>query len=260
MLIDLAKLYDLTGQVAIVTGGGRGMGEGIARYLAGVGATVIVADIHEQNAEDVAAAIRVEGGKASAWTVDMADEAQIVAMVAAVRHAEGRIDMLVNNAGWQDRAYIEDTSGEFWDHILDTNLRGPAMASREVVKVMRGDGTQGRIVNIASNSGFHAMAASLFAYSTSKAGVVGLTRATALEVVKDGIRVNCVCPGNVTTPGQALATGPDFPPEQLARFMPPIGRTGTAGDVAAAVLYLVSPASSFITGQALIVDGGMLSC
>ncbi len=260
MLIDLAKLYGLSGQVAIVTGGAQGMGEAIARFLAGMGATIAIADVKFEKAEQVAAAIRAEGGKATAYDVDMSKEDQVVALVAGVRASEGRIDILVNNAGWQDRRYIEDTTSEFWDHIMNTNLRGPAMASREVVKVMRADRTKGRIVNISSNSALHATAPSLYAYSTSKAGVAGLTRATALETAKDGIRVNAICPGNTTTPGQMTATGPDFPPEQIAAFMPPIGRTGTPEDIASAVLYLATDASAFVTGQTLVVDGGMLTC
>jgi NAD(P)-dependent dehydrogenase (short-subunit alcohol dehydrogenase family) len=125
---------------------------------------------------------------------------------------------------------------------------------------MRADHTRGAIVNIASNSALHAMAPSLIAYSTSKAGVAALTRGTAMEVAKDGIRVNAVLPGNTTTPGQFTATGPGFSDATIAKFMPPIGRPGTPQDIAAAVMFLASDAAAFITGQTLVVDGGHLTC
>ena len=260
MLVDLQKLYGLAGRVAIVTGAAQGMGEAIARYLAGMGASVAVADINVALAERVASSIRSEGALARAWAVDMANEASVVALVRSVREDLGGLHILVNNAGVQDRNFIEDTSTDFWDRVMAINLRGVFVATREAVAIMRADGTRGRIVNTASNSAFHATAPSLFAYSTSKAGVAGLTRATALEVAKDGIGVNAICPGNTATPGQLTATGPDFPPEQVAAFLPPIGRQGTPDDIAAGVLFLASDASAFMTGQTLVMDGGALTC
>ena len=172
----------------------------------------------------------------------------------------GRLDIVVNCAGLQHRNFLEDTTSGFWDTMMDVNLRGPFIATREAVRVMRTAGTRGRIINIASNSAFHAMAPSLLAYATSKAGVAAMTRSVALEVAKDGINVNAVCPGNTATPGQFTSTGPSFPPEQIAKFMPPIGRVGHPDDIAAAVLYFASDAASYITGQTLVVDGGQLSC
>lgn len=259
-LTEHMKLYDLTGRVALVTGGAQGMGAAICRLLADAGAHVVVADIQAGKAEAVASSITGQGQKASFARLDVADEASILDVVREIERNLGRLDVLVNNAGTQDREFLENTTAAYWDRLMSINLRGPALLTREAVRIMRAGGIDGRIVNIASNSAFHAAAPSLYAYSTSKAGLAGLTRATAMEVAGDGIRVNAVCPGNTTTEGQMTAHGPDFPQEVIAKFSPPIGRAGTPQDIASAVLFMACDVSGYITGQTLVVDGGWLTC
>jgi NAD(P)-dependent dehydrogenase (short-subunit alcohol dehydrogenase family) len=255
MKLDLDAIYNLSGKAVIVTGAAQGMGEAIARAFAGMDARVMLADV---SGEQVQAVARDIGGHAVAIQADMASEPDVIALVKAARAQFGQLDILVNNAGVQDRRMLEDTDALYWDRTIAINLRSVMLAMREAIAVMRADAAPGAIVNIASNSAFHPMAPSLMAYAASKAGVVSLTRSAALEAAANGIRVNAVCPGNTTTPGQGTASGPGFPPEVLAKFMPPLGRAGQPEDIAAAVLFLASDAASFITGQTLVADGGQL--
>ncbi|MDB6060737.1 MAG: hypothetical protein JWM78_840 [Verrucomicrobiaceae bacterium] len=258
-LIDLSSLYDLGEKVALVTGGAEGMGKEVCRFLASAGATVAVADINLPWAQDTAREIVEAGGNASAYHVDLAAEQSVVDLLHAVRKQHERLDILVNVAGLQDREFLTETSLALWDKLHNVNLRGSFLTIREAAKIMRADGRGGRIVNISSMGSVHPIFEGLVAYNASKAGVNGLTRNAAYELAQHGINVNAILPGNTTTAGQGRTPGPPIDISKLKNLTPPLGRTGKVSDIASAVLFLVAPASEWITGQTLIVDGGHLN-
>jgi NAD(P)-dependent dehydrogenase (short-subunit alcohol dehydrogenase family) len=257
-LVDIKSLFDLTGKVAIVTGAAEGMGKEICRFLASAGAKVAAADINFPWAVDTAQEINEERGHVRAYKLDVSEEPQVVEMVQAVRNDFGRLDILVNVAGVQDRELLGETSLALWDKIHHINLRGPFLTIREAAKIMRRDKSGGRIVNISSMGSLYPIFDGLVAYNASKSGLNGLTRNAAFELAKDGITVNAVLPGNTTTAGQARSPGPPIDPELIPTMIPPLGRAGKVSDIAGAVLFLVSPAAEWITGQTLVVDGGHL--
>jgi NAD(P)-dependent dehydrogenase (short-subunit alcohol dehydrogenase family) len=248
--IDIGGLLDLSGKVAIVTGAASGMGRETARYFAAAGATVVCADWNGRGAEAIAAEL---GGKSIPVTVDVSDEASVIRMMAQVNEMFGRLDILVNNAALQNRALLADTSVEYWDKMQAVNLRGPFLCLREAAKLMQAGGA---VVNISSTGAIHPMMPGLAAYGASKGGLSQLTRNAALELAPAGIRVNAVLPGGVMTEGGAAATG--TVPSGRAITLPPLGRIGQPRDIAALVLFLVSPAAGYITGQSFIADGGYL--
>jgi NAD(P)-dependent dehydrogenase (short-subunit alcohol dehydrogenase family) len=258
-MVDLKAFYDLSDRVALVTGGAEGMGREVCRFIAAAGATVAVADINISGAGESAEDIVASGGQARAYAVDLGDEESVIDLVAAVRRDLGRLDILVNVAGVQDRGFLAETSLELWDKIHHINLRGPFLTIREAAKVMCADGNGGRIVNISSIGSVHPIFEGLVAYNSSKAGVNGLTRNAAFDLAGDGITVNAVLPGTVPTAGQARTPGPPVDASIIENLTPPLGRLGRVSDIASAVLFLVAPASEWITGQTLVVDGGDLN-
>ncbi len=247
--------FDLTGQVAVVTGSGSGIGQTIAVGLAESGADVVITELpgKEEAAQKTAAEVEKRDQQALTVTLDVTRLETIRDMVSQVVDHFGKIDILVNNAGIIIRKPSLEVTEEDWDQVLDVNLKGTFFTSQEVAKVMKNN-NGGRIVNIASINGvvgFHERAA----YCASKAGIVNLTRVLAIDWADYGINVNAVGPNYLMTPlTEKIFANDEFRNDVLYRT--PIKRIGTPEDVVGAVIYLASPASSFVTGHTLMVDGG----
>ncbi|GIX29709.1 MAG: D-threitol dehydrogenase [Porticoccaceae bacterium] len=249
----MAGRFALEGRLAVVTGGARGIGAGIARVLAEAGARVVIADRDPEAAAAAAARLAAAGFEAEAVAVDLADEGSVVAAFGALVERRGPPWALVNNAGLQDRERLLEGTAAHWERMMAVNARGAFFAIRELGRAMAAGGAGGRIVNVASAALIGSIVAGLAAYTASKAALVGLARAAAFELAPAGITVNTILPGGVDTPGARAASGP--PPEGPARRPPPLGPC-TPEDIGAAVLYFVSPAAARVTNQVLAVDGG----
>lgn len=243
------------GKVALVTGAGRGIGAETARMLAREGARVVVSDIDLGAAEAVAAEIVGAGGQAIATRCDVCDQADVQNMVEAATQAFGGVDILVNNAGFnKDRYLMKMTEGE-WDSVVDVVLKGAFHCSRAVLPSMM-DRRWGRIVNIASRAVFGNPGQTN--YSTAKMGLVGFTRALALEQAKYGITVNAVAPGFVET--ELMRANPTYPALRetaLARI--PAGFLGVPADIASSIAFMASDCARYISGVTLYVTGGRFS-
>ena len=249
---------DLSGKVAVVTGGAMGIGEATSRKLAMAGASVAILDRNEEAGSRTAGEVRSAGGRCSYYLCDVGQGHEIEHTIKKVVEQEHRIDILVSNAGIQHYGDVITTTEQDWDRVLAINLKGCFLIAKFCVPHMLDRG--GAIVVLGSVQSFTAIKNSV-AYVTSKHALLGLTRAMALDYASNGIRVNCVCPGTIDTPMLHWAAGLAPDPKEVIRTcdrMHPLGRIGKAEEVADAVLYLVSPMSSFITGAALVVDGGML--
>jgi 3-oxoacyl-[acyl-carrier protein] reductase len=246
----------LEGKVAIITGGGSGFGEGMARRFAAEGARVVVADIDAANGERVAAAIRDAGGAALSREADVAKASGARDMARAALDAWGRIDIMVNNAGYTHRNQsMMNVGEEAFDRIFDVNVKAIYLAALEVVPVFRRQGG-GAILTTASTAGLRPRPG-LTIYNASKGAAIAMTKSMAVEFAPDRIRVNCLCPVAGETAMLADFMGGDTP-ENRARFKAsvPLGRLSLPEDIANAALYLCSDEASFITGVALEVDGG----
>jgi 3-oxoacyl-[acyl-carrier protein] reductase len=239
-------------KVAIVTGGGQGIGRAIALDLAENGVDVVVADINLETAEVAAAEAAVAGSTPLAFELNVADAKNVEALVEKVLEKYGRIDYLINNAGITRDTLMMRMGDDAWQAVIDINLTGTYLCSKAVLRAMMKQ-RDGRIVNISSVVGAMGNAGQAN-YAASKAGVVGLTKSLAREVAARGITVNAVAPGFIQT---AMTDAlPEKAREDLVNLIPN-GRLGTPEDVAAAVRFLVSEEASYITGHVLHVNGGM---
>ncbi len=247
----------LTNQVALVTGGAKGIGWGCARVLGRAGASIAVVDIDAPAAQKAVESLRAEGVTAEAYIADVGHADPVNRMVSAVVERFGRIDIVINNAGTHDSKGIEQASEADWDFILTTNLKSMYLVTKAALPFLKA--TKGRIVNMSSMGGVVGQL-SAGAYISTKGGIIALTKNLALDFAPYGIRVNCICPGWVETPlvNAWFALQPD---EAAARkyvaSIHPLGRIATPEDIGEAALFLVSDASSFITGIAMPVDGGV---
>ena len=248
------KLFDITGKVAIVTGGNGGIGLGMAQGMASSGADIVVAG---RNAEKAAAAVetlKAMGVRATFIAADVTKKTECLALVAEAESTFGRVDILINNAGTSIRKMPQDYSEEEWHHVMDTNLSSAFLCSQAVYPAMQRAGG-GKIINIGSMmSLFGAPYAT--PYCASKGGIVQMTKALATAWAKDGIQVNAVLPGWIDTELTVRARQQVDGLEESVAKRTPHGRWGVPPDMAGVAAFLASPASDFVTGTAISVDGG----
>ena len=246
-------MFRLDGKVALVTGASQGIGEAIAKQLAAQGATVVCAARTLRKLQEVADAIREAGGKSDVIEVDLSDGASVKAAVAATVERHGALHILVNNAGITRDKMLIQMKEEDWDAVIDTNLKGAWTAIQAVTKSMMKQ-RYGRIINIASVVGQMGNPGQAN-YVAAKAGLIGLTKSVARELASRNVTANAVTPGYIET-AMTAGLSEDVKAEFTKQI--PLGRMGTGADIAAAVAFLASDEASYITGQVLSVNGGML--
>jgi NAD(P)-dependent dehydrogenase (short-subunit alcohol dehydrogenase family) len=253
-LAETAPAFDVAGRIALVTGAARGIGRACALALARAGADVALGLRAVDAGGDVAEGVRALGRRALPLQLDVTRRAEIAAAIGEARRHFGRIDILVNNAGIGPPNPAEAVTEDDFDATLAVNLKGTFFVSQAVARTMIATGDGGRIVNLSSQAGFVALPTESV-YCMTKAAIAHLTKCLAVEWAAHGINVNAVAPTFIRTPGTARwLDDPDFRRELLSRI--PLGKVGEPADVAAAVVFLSSPAAAMITGATLLIDGG----
>ena len=246
-------MSQLTNQIAVVTGAGRGIGRAIALKFAHEGADVVVVSRTQENSEKVAAEIRALGRKAWAHAVDVSDTAAVSAAAEKILAEAGKVDILVNNAGVTRDGLLMRMSDTDWDTVLNTNLKGAFLVTKAFSRAMI-KARAGRIINISSVIGLIGNAGQCN-YAASKAGLIGFTQSAAKELAGRGITVNAIAPGFIET-DMTAELKEDMKAALLKQI--PLGCLGQSDDIAGAALYLASPAARYVTGQVPTVDGGMV--
>lgn len=261
---SIKELFNFSNKTVIVTGGSMGIGYGIVKRFAELGANIVIADVAVAEAKTKVAALQKKGVKAIFVKTDVSDEKQVKNLFKKTVSEFSSVDILVNNAGIFPSVPVLDMDLALWEKIQAINLRGVFLCSREAAKIMKGKG-KGNIVNIASVDALHPSGVGLASYDASKHGVWGFTKNMALEVIKYGIRVNAVAPGGVSTEGvekmtggavKAGSMGGDIIKQFTAKI--PMGRFGVPDEIALATVFLASEASGYVVGEILVVDGGVL--
>ena len=255
-------MFKLNGKVAVITGGGSGIGQAISKLFGRQGAHVEVLDVDGPAAGDTAAAIVSSGGSAAGAACDVSDAAAVTSAFEQIVARTRRLDILINNAGIAHVGNIERTSEDDLDRLYRVNVKGVFLCTRAAVPVMVRQGG-GVVLNMASIVSFIGVA-DRFAYSMTKGAVLTMTKSVAIDYVKQGVRCNCICPARIHTPFVDGFVKKNYPGreeavlQELAEYQP-MGRMGTPEEVASLALYLCSDEASFVTGQAYPLDGGVLN-
>jgi len=246
------------GKRAVITGAASGIGRATARLLSGEGADVVVADVNEPGVAETAAQVKAADGRAAAITADVSDPAAVRDLVERAAGVMGGLDIVINVAGIQRSAAVEETEASSWDQQFAVNVRSVFLMAKYAVPQLRAAGG-GAFVSVASIAALKGISG-LTAYSASKGAIVSFTRTLAVEVARHGIRVSCLCPGWVDTPFNdpvvAFMGGREAHTAMVASEVP-LGRQGQPPEMAEALAFLASDAASYLTGQAIVVDGGI---
>lgn len=259
---NISELLNLQDKSAVVTGGAKGIGQGIAYRLAEAGASVLIADTDEEAAQKAAEELNAKGWKAEALKVDVSSEEDVKSMVAAAKEKFGSLDILVNNAGIYPPVPVAQMTAEQFEKVMHVNLHSVFMTTKYAAEVMKPQGG-GKIINITSIDALHPSMVGLAHYDASKHGAWGFTKNSALELAAHNIQVNAIAPGGITTPGVA-AMSKGASAEQMAAstevFMAkiPMHRMGDPDEIGTVTLFLASDMASYMTGSQIVVDGGAL--